>query len=255
MIDTHGHVMGPGYPLGSRFTISAEEILASMEQYQISQIWLSHCSAIALDDTKYNRELYENYVKNYPAQLVGFAALDVFQGADHCRDEIRQCVEGYGFKGIKIHSWIQGFALHHPIMYEVMETAERYHLPVLFHDGTPPYADTSQIAGLAERYPRVPVILGHAGLYDSYRTAIGASQELDNIYLCLVGNTIGSIREILNKVKHEKILFGSDYCFGQDAVMDRTLIQDRLDGLMEAAGGTDVEDILYGNAYNLLNNN
>ena len=255
MIDTHGHVMGPGYPLGSEFTISAEEMLAAMEQYQISQIWLSHCNAIALDDTTYNRELYENYAKHYPDQLVGFICLDVFQGAEHCRDEIRRCVEEYGFKGIKIHSWIQGFALHHPIVYEVMEAAEQYHLPVLFHDGTPPYADTSQIAGLAERYPKVPVILGHAGLYDSYRAAIGASQQMDNIYLCLVGNTISSIREMLQKVRHERILFGSDYCFGQDAQTDRTLIQDRLDALLEAAEGADVENILCKNARNLLNNN
>lgn len=252
MIDTHGHVMGPGYPLGSKFSISAEEILAAMERYQISQIWLSHCNAIALDDTRYNKELYENYAKQYPDQLVGFASLDVFKGADHCRDEIRRCVEDYGFKGIKIHSWIQGFALHHPIMYEVMETAEHYGIPILFHDGTPPYADTSQIAGLAERYPKVPVILGHAGLYDSYRAAIGAGERLDNIYLCLVGNTISSIKEMLQKVKHERILFGSDYCFGQDSVTDQTLIQDRLDALLIAAEGADIEDILCGNAAQLI---
>lgn len=252
MIDAHGHVMGPGYPLGSKFTISAEEILAAMERFQISQIWLSHCNAIALDDTRYNKELYESYAKQYPERLVGFASLDVFQGAGHCKDEIRRCVEGYGFKGIKIHSWIQGFALHHPVMYEVMETAEQYGLPILFHDGTPPYADTSQIAGLAERYPKVPVILGHAGLYDSYRAGIGASERLDNIYLCLVGNTISSMKEMLQKVKHERILFGSDYCFGQDSVTDQTLIQDRLDALLIAAEGADIEDILCGNAVQLI---
>lgn len=252
MIDTHGHVMGKGYPLGSDYAIAAKEMLEVIDRHGISQIWLSHCNAMAFDDSVYNRELYLEYVKPYPDRFVGFACVDPFKGMEHCREEIRRCAEEYGFKGIKIHSWIQGFAIHHPILYDVMEMAGRYGMPVLFHDGTPPYADTSQIAGMAERFPEVPVILGHAGLYDSYRAAISASQQLDNIYLCLVGSTIQSIAEMLKKARRNRILFGSDFCFGNDPDVYQTLIDDRLDSLREAADGEEIDDILYGNAGQII---
>ena len=55
----------------------------------------------------------------------------------------------------------------------------------MFHEGTPPYADTLQVANLAELYPEAKIILGHAGLYDSYRNAVSAAKRLPNIFLCL----------------------------------------------------------------------
>ena len=252
IIDVHGHTMGPGYPMGSTFSTNAEKSIEVMHKHNISQIWMSHCGAMAVDDTFYNRDLYDNYVKPYPNEFVGFCVVNPYKGWEHVKDEMKRCKEEYGFKGLKIHGWIQGFGMHDAFLGKMMEISGDYGWPVIFHDGTPPYADTSQIAGLAEEFSHVPVILGHAGLYDSYRSAILASQALDNVYLCLVGNTIGSIKEMLTYARHDRILYGSDYCFGSDMDFAGTLMTDRFDSLMEAAEGANVDDILFGNAKQLI---
>ena len=252
MIDVHGHVLSPGYPVGSDFTTEAEKLIEVMHRHNVSQIWMSHTSAMTLDDTVCNKELYENYVKPYPETFVGFCVVDPHKGLDHVKEEMRRCKEAYGFKGLKVHGWLQAFGMHDACMDLMMQIAGEYRWPVIFHDGTPPYADTSQIADLAERFPHVNVILGHSGLYDSYRAAIQASRDLSNVYLCLVGNTIGSIREMLRQVPHSRILYGSDYCCGSDMEFAGTLIAYRYDSLIEAAEGENVDDILFGNAKQLI---
>lgn len=248
IIDMHGHALSPGYPMGSRFSTNACKMVEVMERYGIGQIWLSHCGAMITDDTVHNRDLYENYVRLFPQKIIGYCVVDPYKGIEHCREEIRRCAEEYGFKGLKIHGWLQCTPMHAPYIYEIMELVREYHWPVLFHDGTPPYSDTSQIAALAEMFPDVPVILGHAGMYDSYRAAVLACRMLENIYLCLVGNTIGDIREILQNVRHDRILFGSDYCFKDDMELAGTMIADRRDALFAAAKGADINDILFQNA-------
>ena len=252
IIDVHGHVLGPGYPVGSEFTTTAEKTREVLHRHNVQQIWMSHTSAMVVDDTICNRQLYEEYVKVYPDTFVGFCVVDPHKGLDHVKAEMRRCKEEYGFKGLKIHGWLQGFGMHDAYIDDMMQIAEEYHWPVIFHDGTPPYADTSQIADLAEKHPNVNVILGHSGLYDSYRAAIQACRDLPNVYLCLVGNTIGSIREKLRQAPHSRILYGSDYCCGNDMEFAGTLIEDRYDSLIEAAEGENVDDILFGNAKQLI---
>ena len=252
MIDVHGHVLAPGYPVGTTFATEAKKLKEVMHQHNVGQIWMSHTSAMTLDDSICNAELYELYVKPYPETFVGFCVVDPHKGEAHVREEMRRCKDEYGFKGLKVHGWLQGFGMHDSLMDVMMEIAGEYHWPVIFHDGTPPYADTSQIADLAEKFPNVNVILGHSGLYDSYRAAIQACRDLENVYLCLVGNTIGSIKEMLRQAPRSRILFGSDYCCGSDMDFAGTLIVDRYESLIEAAEGDNVDNILFGNAKQLI---
>ncbi|NTW99906.1 MAG: amidohydrolase family protein, partial [Geobacteraceae bacterium] len=59
----------------------------------------------------------------------------------------------------------------------VYEQASRYHLPILFHSGSPPYTQPFQIVEYADEYPEVQFIIGHFGKLiwlDSVRAAIQA---------------------------------------------------------------------------------
>ena len=72
IIDVHGHVLGPGYPVGSEFSTTAEKTREVLHRHNVGQIWMSHTSAMVLDDSVCNRQLYEEYVKVYPDTFVGF---------------------------------------------------------------------------------------------------------------------------------------------------------------------------------------
>jgi predicted TIM-barrel fold metal-dependent hydrolase len=117
-------------------------------------------------------------------------------------------------KGLKLHPWLQSFSLSHPAVEPILRRAGELGMPVLFHDGTPPYSTPLQIASVAERVPGTPVILGHSGLDDLWEDAILAARRHRNIFLCLCSLSAGAIREIIRRVPPERLLFGSDSGFG-----------------------------------------
>lgn len=208
-IDTHAHVYDGGWPLGSPLGLSAGKMLEVMDKYDVSNVWISSLTGLVREFREYNYRLHK-FTKVNPKKLIGFFTINPYYG-EFIEDEIKRCVEVYGFKGIKLHSWLQGFSLTYDVVNKIIETSIKYDLPIQFHDGTPPYADTLQVANLAELYPEAKIILGHAGLYDSYRSAVSAAKRLPNIFLCLNGPAISDIKYILKEVDINKILWGSDF--------------------------------------------
>ena len=104
-------------------------------------------------------------------------------------------------------------------MAPIMEVAGSLGVPVMFHDGTPPYSTSRQAAWLAERYPHTQVILGHAGLADLWRDAADAAQRLPNIWLQPAGSPPMTIRMALQGAGRDRLLFGSDGGFASIGVM------------------------------------
>lgn len=252
IIDTHAHIQDADYPVGSDLFVDAERMVETMDRHGVSEMWVSPASGLVKEFREHNRKQYEEFKRRYPDRFRNYAVFNPFYRKE-MREEFRRCFEEYHFDAIKIHSWVQGFPLHQGCMYEIMEAAERYGVPVMFHDGTPPYADTLQIAGLAERYPHVQVILGHAGLYDSYRDAMEACRALPNVWLCLLGPNVGDLREIIAGVPQDRLLFGSDYCCAGGEWLGETLIPDRARAVELACPDRAVlEQIMCKNAMRLM---
>ena len=121
-------------------------------------------------------------------------------------------------------------------------------MPVLFHDGTPPYATPLQIAAVAEKAPDTTFILGHAGLDDLYADAILACNRLTNIYLCSCGLSSGRLNDVIGHCPAEKIMFGSDGGFGSAGV-----IEERIDHVLATdADNQTLQKIFYDNAKRIL---
>jgi len=117
-------------------------------------------------------------------------------------------------KGVKLHPWLQGFSLTHPGLAPVFEELSGLNLPVLFHDGTPPYATPFQVGYLAGKFPKVKMILGHSGLKDLWQEAIETAVEHKNIYLCTCSATFFAMLQIVKRIGSDRILFGTDAGFG-----------------------------------------
>ncbi len=253
IIDAHGHVQDAGYPAGSTVYVGPGDMLDAMDQRGISQSWVSPITAVVRDFEAHNQKTYERFVKAHPDRFKAYAVLNPYY-PDRMRQELVRCFERFHFLGIKVHSWVQGFVLHQPIIYELMAGAARYQVPVLFHDGTPPYADTLQVAALAGRFPTVPILLGHSGLYDAARAAIDAAKNHDNIWLVLQGPTIGDMTQIVAQAPSDRLLFGSDYCCAGAGPVGQTILDDRLDMFRAACPDPDLQrQIFQDNALRLGN--
>jgi len=141
-------------------------------------------------------------------RLVAFANVD--PGDPGAADEIRRCVRDHGMRGVKLHPWVQGFSVHTPGLDPVCEAAAELEIPVLFHDGTPPYSAPLQLAALARRHPAATIVLGHGGLHDLWREAWAAVESTDNVHVCLCATPAYAMRELIARCPLERILFGTD---------------------------------------------
>jgi predicted TIM-barrel fold metal-dependent hydrolase len=116
---------------------------------------------------------------------------------------------------VKLHPWAQAFAPTDPAMMDpIGNEMARLGVPVVFHDGTPPYSSPLQIAHFAMRHPTVPVILGHGGLHDLWKEAVFAAERCPNVYIIPSGTPPHGLQQAVKRLPIERFLFGSDAGFG-----------------------------------------
>jgi predicted TIM-barrel fold metal-dependent hydrolase len=151
---------------------------------------------------------------------------------------------------VKFHNWLQAFApsMARDTMIDCLRVAARFGVPTLFHDGTPPYSTTYQIANLARWVPEATVVLGHGGLADYVAPAGQLLRELPNLHLCFCGPKAGDLGYLVEMAGEDKVMFGSDYGFSSWLSLEERLDDVRHSGLSERA----LSKIFYDNAARLL---
>jgi predicted TIM-barrel fold metal-dependent hydrolase len=141
-------------------------------------------------------------------RYVAFATVDPH--APDATDEIERCVREHDMRGIKLHPWVQGVSPQTPGVAAICETAASLRIPVLFHDGTPPWSTPLQLAALARRHPTTTIVLGHGGLHDLWREAAAAVESAPNLFICLCATPVYAMRALLERCPPERVLFGTD---------------------------------------------
>jgi len=167
-------------------------------------------------------------VDSYPDLLRAFCSVDP-RDERGAIAELRRCVRDLGMLGVKFHNWLQGICAIDDAMFPIVEEAAELGVPLLFHDGTPPYATSLQIASLAARYPSATIILGHSGNTDFWRQAIHAARRHPNIILSACTSApMSGLRRMVEEVGAERMVWGSDYPFGDafEYLLDKVLTLD-----------------------------
>ena len=162
-------------------------------------------------------------------RMISFCTVNPHWGKQ-ADEELIRCLEVSKHRGLKIHPWLQGVSPNGRDMDRLCEIAAEHDIPVLFHDGTPCSSLPSQIALLARRHPRAKIILGHCGLYEHWREAIAAMDYAENLWGCLCGPHLAALRELLRRCDPERLLWGSDFGYGQADPVGYRL------GLLDLAG-------------------
>ena len=206
VIDTHTHL--PGTTFG-RSPKSGDQLRDEFEAEGLSGAWIMTTDGLLGEPARHNDLLAEE-VKDHLDFFVPFCTVWPHQGTETALGELDRSVHDLGMRGLKLHPWLQAFSMTHPAVLPILQKAGELGLPVLFHDGTPPYSTPLQIAAAAEKVPETTVILGHSGLDDLFEDAILACLRHSNIYLCLCSLSAGCIQEIIRRCPAEKLLYGSD---------------------------------------------
>ncbi len=209
IIDAHTHlfeayVTQRGVPVG--------EFVDSLQAHGISKALAFTTEGFFGNQKQWNDALAE-LTRPYPRILYSCATVDPRAGK-LAIDELRRCVTQLGMVGLKLHPWLQAFSVLDPLLYPIIETAIDLHIPVIFHDGTPPYCTPLQIAHLAQQYPEATIVLGHSGLSDFPREALAALKRCPNLVACPCGAPMSAITRYVEAIGAERVIFGSDFPWG-----------------------------------------
>ncbi|HEY8454487.1 MAG TPA: amidohydrolase family protein [Actinopolymorphaceae bacterium] len=229
MIDFHTHApawRSATWLAGAAF--SATEFVAFMDSVGIERaVVLAHDGLF--DPTPEANDDLAGFVAEHPDRMVAFGTVSPRQR--EAVAEAERCLTTLGMAGLKLHPWLQGFSMHERSLDPICDRVAEAGGILLCHDGTPPYATPLQIAALARRHPRLPVVLGHGGLHDCWREALVATIETPNLYLCICGTPPYAARTILAQAPPGKVLFGTDAGLSDRASQDYAVARIReIDG-------------------------
>jgi predicted TIM-barrel fold metal-dependent hydrolase len=157
------------------------------------------------------------------------AACTVDPHAPGAAAELDRCAAGE-FAALKLHPWLQGFSPLEPEVIDIARRAAGHGLPLLVHDGTPPFASPLQIGELAGRLPEATVVLAHGGLMDLWQDAIAAVNRWPNVMVSVCGTAPAAVfRHVLSSVPVDRVAVGTDAGFGSaDLAVHRLAVLRRI---------------------------
>ncbi len=209
VIDAHTHM--PGHALSAVEGLEPGKFLELMDLNGVDQAWVFTLDGLYFDPVSYN-DLLLQFCAVEPARLIPFCT--VHPRYPNPVNELRRCILDLGMKGVKFHPWLQAFSPMETCMDTVGDEIERLGVPVVFHDGTPPYSTPLQCAYFAREHPAATVILGHGGLHDLWKEAVYAAERYPNIYLMPSSMPLHGLRQAVERLSAGRFLFGSDAGFG-----------------------------------------
>jgi len=171
-----------------------------------------------------SNEYIAEQVAQAPDRLLGFAGVSPL--AHDADKELRDGIEKYKLKGLKLHPPMQMFHPADPACFPIYEMMQDYGLPILFHTGSGPtqlsdrYSNPHLIDEVAVHFPNLKIIMAHAGRF-WYQETLTMMRRHPNIHIDLsatVGKALGyglmlvllmAVKEVVGDVK--RVLFASDY--------------------------------------------
>lgn len=150
-----------------------------------------------------------------------------------------------GAKGIKFHTMAQQFSPFDRRLHSLYDYCNNLAFPIVFHCGRVSNARLNELADLEaiepviKKYPNIPIILTH--MVDGNRQdVLRCAEQYENVFFdtsivitgnqCLKENNIPSwldddeVVEIVRNISAERVLFGSDYPWGDPkADIDRII--------------------------------
>jgi uncharacterized protein len=207
IFDAHMHVGD----FGPMFNVSLDQdgLAAIVEEFEYDGCCVFH------PDNEYVRTVVESIPEAY-ALVWGNPRLPGYL------EEVERFLDHPKFLGLKLHPLIDGYHPNDPAVHPMMELLEdRGGLPVLVHCGHPIFTLPWSIEELAVAHPGVKVILGHMGHGNVVyiNASIDVAARNPNVYLETSGMPMHSkIKEAVERVGAERVLYGSDVPFHHPAV-------------------------------------
>jgi len=149
--------------------------------------------------------------------------------------------------GLKIHTAYSGKSVDSLEMIEILEALQGRGKYVLVHsEHNAVTAHPHYLANVANKYPDIKFILAHHGCM-KWREACETAQKAENIFMDIVSswNEYDIIKELVNKLGEDRLLYGSDIGLFDPAPFIGSILSSEISDMAK-------EKILYHNAKKLF---
>jgi predicted TIM-barrel fold metal-dependent hydrolase len=199
--DAHVHLgkSGPWQPYMNP-SIYIEELVPLFDRYNVERAVVFPNPNVG-DKYPEMNDYIAKCVEKHPERLVGFGRVDP-RRQDAIKELIRM-KRTLGLTGLKLHPFVECFRPDHPFFNKFFLKANELELPILFHTGDG-FSSPGLIAKTAEKYPKLPVILGHLR-----EGALATFREYRNVFVETSG-TLPDFIELFADIDENRIMFGSD---------------------------------------------
>ena len=265
IVDTHTHI---GKMLD--FDMSAEQILYSMERYEIDFSLVSNIECAENDQEgclfpaelskPQNAVLQKDLVtiKNHSDKLGLLVWIKIQTEMPNGKfskmlRENRNVI--YGLKLDPFHSRTAPDDDKLEVYYKL---AAELKLPVVSHTGGCPEADSQRLYNAAKKHPELDFVMVHMDLGTDNKQALELLGKLPNLYGDTTWVPVSTTLEAIKRYGSEKILFGSDNPIdGKDTYLhnkwgDRSLYQEYFNEFKDQISAADYDNIMYRNAIRLF---
>jgi uncharacterized protein len=188
--------------------------------------------------------LIEKAIRKYPDKFHGFYCVNPHLG-EPVIEELIHAVKEKGFVGLKLAPMVHQFSLSSEIILKLAETCGELGIPFYSHVVFSPAASTKKFAYLAELFPKTNFILGHMGFGPADVDAVEYAKNCSNIYFETSQGSHVIIKEAVNQLGSERVIFGSE--FPMYHVASSLAVIQNLD-----CSYTELENILHHNIMNLI---
>jgi predicted TIM-barrel fold metal-dependent hydrolase len=202
IIDSHTH-WGPSVSMG--IEVTTQEILKQAEQSGVSRIVVFPFPPMALADEGANQRLLNEATK-----------IKEFIPYYYIPETMEPIPDRKRFYGGKWH-WMRGIqdsssnyrALEDPKLGEFIEASEEIDLPIVFEEE---FAFTE---AFIEKTKKLKIIIPHLGMLGGNPIDfLSAFEARENIYFDTALANPATMMNFIERIGHERILFGSDIPFG-----------------------------------------
>ncbi|WP_018350990.1 amidohydrolase family protein [Longispora albida] len=161
--------------------------------------------------------------------------------------EYERCL-ARGHRGVKLHPRAQEFDIAAGVVRGIYKRAADDGLPVLVHTGYGMPAISQDVAAVAEAYPELKLILGHASFIDMPR-ALSVLKPYPNVYFETSVVRMYDLFQVLREVDPGRVMYGSDKPYSSSTVSLQAM------GIMASLAGVAPErlpDLFGGNLLRVL---
>lgn len=205
IIDAHSHL---GWSKIFNAGVTDDVLIGTMDANKI-QATVAMPAAGA--DPTQTHDAIARLAERHPHRVFGMVSMTPLIGEDAYRREFWRCVREMRFVAVKIHTVAHAVAPNLPVCDMIFELAQEANIPVMVHTGLgAPFALPSLVIPRARQYPKLPIILAHAGFAIYSAEALIVAQECPNVYLEPSWCVTGDIKRMVATVGATRVMYGGD---------------------------------------------